>query len=76
MRLSETRVQELQALYRKHFKKDISTEEAQRQGIAIMRAAVLLSQPAPQEKDGMDMEIITQTKRHASRNGNGGTKTG
>ena len=44
MRIPEKNIKELQKLYKKSFGLDIDTEEAQKQGLAIMRL-VALSEP-------------------------------
>jgi hypothetical protein len=52
MRLSETKIAELQKLYRVHFGKEITSEEAQTLGVALVRIVLVMN-----AKD-MDMQAM------------------
>ena len=62
MRLSPPQIRELQALYLKHFHRHLSEEEAQKNGIAIMRMVLIEI-----ERKGAltDMDIQTHDSRSA-----------
>jgi hypothetical protein len=57
MRLSEAKIEELQRLYRVHFGKEITNEEAQTLGVALVRIVLVMN-----VKD-MDMQSKTNHVR-------------
>lgn len=61
MQLSDAQVKEFQALYKKHFGKSISYEQAQADGMRLIR---LVSLTQPRKK--MDMERLVSHGKQAS----------
>lgn len=67
MRIPEEQIKKFQALYKKAFGADISSEEAQKQGLAVMRLMAIRQEEELLKKNNNEKSKKSKTNSHSPK---------